>query len=350
MVSSKRSLRRIVVIASCLTLCGCADLPRRPRPLAALARTKQAPEVALAPRPAPALYIPGTGAENTIRQTSGTVPPEQAQTISLPAPRTPGETQEIFQLPPLVPAAPPAEPLPKEPEPKENPLTRMRTLHRQAAERHAGMDSYIFRLRRREVVNGGKRPEEILLVKFRKDPWSVYFKWLSTEGKNREVVYVKGRYDNVIHTLTAAGDIPFLPPGRRFKVAPDSVLVKSKSRYPITESGFGPMIDRFSQLLDANERGDARLGTLKYLGQLKRPEFETKVEAVLHTVPPQSDPHLPKGGQRLWFFDTATHLPALVITHDETGREVEYYCHDRMQFPVALDDDDFNPDKLWGNR
>ena len=48
--------------------------------------------------------------------------------------------------------------------------------------------------------------------------------------------------------------------------------------------------------------------------------------------------------------DPATRFPALVITQDETGREVEYYCFDRFQFPVRLDDDDFNPDKLWPPR
>ena len=47
-----------------------------------------------------------------------------------------------------------------------------------------------------------------------------------------------------------------------------------------------------------------------------------KVEGVLQTIPPKSDPHLPRGGQRLWFFDPALSLPMLIITQDETGREV----------------------------
>ncbi len=71
------------------------------------------------------------------------------------------------------------------------------------------------------------------------------------------------------------------------------------------------------------------------------------VEAVKQIVPPKSDPNLPRGGQRLWFFDPAVQLPMLIITTDETNREVEYYCHDRLMFPVHLTDDDFNPDALW---
>ena len=48
-------------------------------------------------------------------------------------------------------------------------------------------------------------------------------------------------------------------------------------------------------------------------------------------------------------FDAAkNHLPALVITTDDRGHEVEYYLHDRYIYPAPLDDKDFDPDVLWG--
>ena len=40
------------------------------------------------------------------------------------------------------------------------------------------------------------------------------------------------------------------------------------------------------------------------------------------------------------------YVPTLVLT-DEKGQEVEYYRYDRLIAPANLDDDDFNPDKLW---
>jgi hypothetical protein len=209
------------------------------------------------------------------------------------------------------------------------------------------MDTYVMRLKRREVVAGKARPEELILVKFRQNPWSVYFKWIGTEAKGREVVYVKGQPGNEIHTLTAAGDMILLPAGQRFSISADSALVKSKSRYPITEAGLGTCIRRFGALVEAPEKGENSQGTARYLGQIRRPEFETLVEGVEQIIPPRSDPLLPGGGRRWWYFDTALRLPVLIITHDETGREVEYYCHDRIQFPAGLDNDDFNPDKLW---
>jgi hypothetical protein len=93
-----------------------------------------------------------------------------------------------------------------------NASTSDRLLHiaREANETYSHIDSYIARLRRKEQINGKDKPEEIMLIKFRKQPWSVYFKWLGTEGAGREVVYVKGRNEDKIQTLLAAGDVPLM--------------------------------------------------------------------------------------------------------------------------------------------
>jgi hypothetical protein len=227
---------------------------------------------------------------------------------------------------------------------------QLQNVYSQAAARYASIDSYIVRLRRREQVNGKDRPEEILLMKFRKEPWSVYFKWLGSEAKGREVVYVRGGYDDKIYTLLAAGDMPLMPAGKRIALPHDNPLVRSSSRHSIREAGVGELIHKFGNLVQAMDKAENRQCTLKYLGLVRRPEFESPGETVEQLIPAGSEALLPRGGRRLWFFDSATKLPSLVITQDETGREVEYYCYDRYQFPVRLDDDDFNPDKLWSQK
>jgi hypothetical protein len=86
---------------------------------------------------------------------------------------------------------------------------------------------------------------------------------------------------------------------------------------------------------------------MKYLGTVRRPEFDHPCEAVEQTISPAAEPLFPRGGRRLWVFDPVLRLIVLTTAQDETGRDVEYYCYDRLQTPVRLDDDDFNPDKLW---
>ncbi len=224
----------------------------------------------------------------------------------------------------------------------DNPL---RMLHTRAVKTYTGMDSYNYRFTRRESVGGKLQPEELILVKIRRKPFSVSLKWLGDEGKGREVMYIDGKFGSKLQILTAPDEVfPFAPP-TRFSFAPNDAMVKSKSRHSITESGFGNLIDNFGRLVAGIEAGDARVGTAKYLGMIERKEFPRPVEAVHHNLPPGADPDLPKGGQRWWYFDANHGLPVLVITHDETG-EVEYYRHDLIQWPARLDDLDFDPDRM----
>jgi hypothetical protein len=89
------------------------------------------------------------------------------------------------------------------------------------------------------------------------------------------------------------------------------------------------------------------MGRLSVLAGVKRPEFDQPVAAVEHVLPGGLDPSLPRGGRRTWFFDPEMKLPMLICTTDERGREAEYYRYDRLQYPVNLQDSDFDPDKLW---
>ncbi len=318
---SSWSIVLVLVLAA-----GCASAPQR--------RSSPSPRLAAADtKPLPSLQIPGAPPPPPA---TPEVVPAAAKVPPPPDPR-PNVTPDLPRS-----AAPDSFTLPN----ADDSSVRLRELHRLAAESYASVDSYIVRLRRREQINGKDRPEEVLLFKFRKQPWSVYFKWLGNEGCGREVTYVQGRYDNKITTLLAAGDMPFMPAGKRIALAPDNAFVRSSSRHAITEAGVGHLINSFGQLVEGMAKGDPRQGTLRYLGVQKRPELEKPGEMVEQKIPPGAEPQLPHGGRRLWLFDPANHFPVLLLTYDEAGHEVEFYCYDRFQYPVKLDDDDFNPDKL----
>ncbi len=303
------------------------------------------------PPPAPALYIPAAPKSMIQRTDFQTLEvPVPLAVVTEPKADEPTSAEAASEeLPPLAPAIDSRTDLLFGPDEKKavDPLSALRNLYRKAEEQIAPMDAYVLRLKRREVVNGRRQPEEIVLFKFRREPFSVYLKWLGNEAHGREVIYVKGRFDNLIHMLVAAGDIPLVPGGKRIALALDNLFVKSSSRHAITEAGLEHFVEHFGRLVDGLETKDPSAGSAHYLGQLKRPEFENDVEAVEQIVPPRAEPLLPRGGQRLWCFDSKNHLPVLLITKDESGQEVEYYCHDHIEFPAALGVDHFNPDQLW---
>ncbi len=244
------------------------------------------------------------------------------------------------EAPPTAAPTPPAEPVAPTPSPDV-----LQQLYRKASQTYAGMDSYIVRLKRREQVAGKDCPPETLMFTFRKKPYSVHFRFLDGESKGREVVYVKDQHEDKIHTLTAAGDVPFMGPGQRISLAPDSALVRARSRYPITEAGIGSLIDHFGQALAYKDRNGN--GVLRYLGPQKRADYDRPLQCVEQMIPAGKEEATPQGGRRLWYFDPASGLPVLVVSKDTNGKEVEYYCYDRFEYPVKLDDADFDPEQLW---
>ena len=264
--------------------------------------------------------------------------------LSIPA--DPKPVEQVTQISTTVPPASPAGEAPATPASPvvpTTPIAAMRQLHALAERQHIALRSYIVTMTRREVVHGKKQPEELILFKFRKQPRSVYMKWGGPVGKGREAIWVEGKYEGKLHTLLAAGDMPFAPAGKQIALAPDSIFVRNNSRHLINDAGVGTLIDRIGQVLDAIEKGSAAQGTLTYLGKQPRPEFPQPLEAIEWTLPPNLELGLPKGGRRWCYLDSETHLPALIVTHDERGQEVEYYRYERYLLQVELDDHDFDP-------
>lgn len=238
----------------------------------------------------------------------------------------------------------------KEADPSE--LENLRRLHERAEQRYAEISDYICRFRRREFIHGKQEPEDLLEFRYRKQPESMYFKWIGGTLVGREMVYVKGKYDNRLQIRTGSGD-PIA--GFRISLEPHSARATANSRRTVDEAGVGNMVEQFGKLLEAHTMANGKGGCLRYLGLQERPESEVAMECVEQTIAPGEEKHLPRGGRRFWYFNQDSRmreneLPVLVVTLDETGREVEYYCFDRMNTNVGLSMDEFDPDYLWRRR
>lgn len=319
------AFRALVLSWVCLSMAvGCTTVgPRRQERQER--RMERLPAVPAPPAPAPhAPAAPAAAPQIQPPAAPAAVPQVQAPPVQ-PAPPSPEITR--VSVPPTAPTAGGAEP----------DFVKARALHQRAAESYAGVKDYTARLRRREQVGGKNNPEEVIMARFRKAPFSVYFKWIGAEGNGRELIYVHGQHDGKVHTLLAPTDPRFL--GKIASLAPDSALLRARSRHPITQAGMGGLLESYGKVLQAGV-------PLKYLGTVQRPEYDTPLEGVEHPITQALDAQL-AGGRRWWFFDPTTGLPVLVIAHDAGGQEVESYCFDRLMLNVGLDNDDFDPAKLW---
>ena len=137
-----------------------------------------------------------------------------------------------------------------------------------------------------------------------------------------------------------------MSPATRLNFAADDPMVRSKCKQDIRKAGLEEFTSRLESTL-SGRKGDR----LKYLGKQSRPEFQEPMHVVEEKIPAGEEASLPKGGRRLTYFDasekgTAKGLPLMGTTIDHNGRTVEYFCFDRFQHPVQLDESDFDAARL----
>ena len=112
--------------------------------------------------------------------------------------------------------------------------------------RYAEVDDYTCTFLKRERLDGKLSAQQVMQMKARSRPVSVYFKF-QKPNKGREAIYVAGRHKD--HLL--AHDVGL------FKVIAGTMLLDPRSetamngcRHPITEAGIGSLIDTVAMRWD----------------------------------------------------------------------------------------------------
>lgn len=258
----------------------------------------------------------------------------------IPAPAPPPASPPAAPMPPAAPTPPAAQAPPSD----RDAVVR---LVQAAAARWATVPDFEARLVKREVANGKVIPQNEVLYRYRQSPHSVYMKVLAGPGEGREVLYVAGRFGDKMHVVTGKGDNVLVGAGFKTELDPHDKQATAKSRYKVTEAGFGRVIGGLQKQLAAATASVA----VRPLGAVKRPEYPYPLDVIEGTFRPGDDPLLPKGGTRQIFFDPKPdspgyRLPVLVVANEPDGREVEYYSFDRLKVPSGMTDADWNPDRL----
>ncbi len=92
---------------------------------------------------------------------------------------------------------------------------------------------------RRERLDGKteRNGKEVILLRERSQPWSLYMKWLDGPGKDRELAYVKGR-NNGRFKVTPGGLLGWVVVDREL----DHPDVFAVSRHTLLEAGIGQLL------------------------------------------------------------------------------------------------------------
>jgi hypothetical protein len=220
-----------------------------------------------------------------------------------------------------------------------SPLDEPLRLIADAGRSYQALHDYTCTFIKRERLQGQLQPENIIDMKVRTQPFSVYLRWMRPESMvGQEACYVAGRNNNMmrVHSTGLAGIVGFV------SLDPRDPRVTQHNRHAITEAGIGNLIERFSHRWEMERQVNKTQVRVADYVYNQRPC--TRVE----TIHPD-----PSGGQfyayrSVVYFDKESHLPIRVEAYDwpKTGSPaggdlLEQYSYVNIRTNVGLPDSTF---------
>jgi Protein of unknown function (DUF1571) len=201
------------------------------------------------------------------------------------------------------------------------------------------VNDYTCLLIKRERIDGQVLPDNVMQMKFRKEPFSVGLVWLQPKNLvGQEAYYINGRNDNKLRVRGAGGLGLF----GFVSLDPNDPRVKATSKYSITDAGIGNMVRRFTTAWEMERKlGLTKVNIAEYEYNKRRC---MRVETI-HPLQPNSKFLFYRS---VVYFDKEHKLPIRVECYDwptepgdTKGIVAEIYSFAHLKLNVGLEDEAF---------
>ena len=193
------------------------------------------------------------------------------------------------------------------------------------------INDYTAIFRKQERIDGKLLPEETTFIKFQK-PLKVYMKWIEDPFKGMEALYADGSNSNklLVHRGGVLGILTL-------SLDPKGTLALVGNRHPITEVGFGFLIEG----LQHNVKTALQHGELEIIRLTEEPlrgRAATVVEARF----------VPRSGRKYYTSRMVCHvdktllLPIGAAFYDDRGVLFEQYAYSDVKLNLGLTPLDFS--------
>ena len=200
--------------------------------------------------------------------------------------------------------------------------------------------AYSALLRKTERLKGKLGSEQVIEIKSRLHPFSIYLRYRTPEP-GKEVVYSEGRYENHVIAHGVGISRTLIP---RLKVAPDSMVAMSGNRHPITDAGLGKLT---AKLIGFRRMDLVDPESVTVLDRIKDDSGREWLRS-FHTHPNPNSERPFKNVEVL--YHPETRIPYKISSYDwlkpgETGEPqlAERYTYDDLKLGIPLTDTDFDP-------
>lgn len=218
-------------------------------------------------------------------------------------------------------------------------FNEMRAHLSSAQAKAAALTSYTAIMEMQEEVDGRLRPLDLIQIKIRRQPFSVYMRWNESE---QEALFVDGQNDNRLLVKPTKGLAALK---RLWRLDPNSRMAKQSCRYPITDSGIEKLVSRIQDFYSAREDW-ASVVTCSVSDAIVAKNPVTAYEIRYRNVDVSPDYE----GSR-FCFDKSTELLIAVENYGwsdaQEPRLIERYVYHTIKQDTQLQDYDFsekNPD------
>lgn len=236
------------------------------------------------------------------------------------------------QTPPA-PGQPPAAGIPQG-HPLDQPLEWLY----EARKVHAGIRDYTCTLVKQERINGKLQEQNIIMLKFRPNPFSVNMRWLAPrETVGQEVSFIYGRNGNKMRVSFPKGlkkMVGFV------SVDPNDQRVLQHSRHTIYEAGIGTMIEQTIKSMEGERR------TNRTQVRVAEYTYNNRRCYRIETTRPEREPQ--SCYRSVLYIDKESKLPIRAENYDwplqggrAEGELLEVFSFVDLRFNVGLTDADF---------
>lgn len=193
--------------------------------------------------------------------------------------------------------------------------------------------SYTAVFHKQQRVAGKLLPEEAILLKCRRQPFSLYMKWIRGPDEGSELLYVSGWNGNRIRAHRG-GLLRFitrnLDPG-------DPGLMAGNLR-PATSAG----IDYLLEIVGRNIRKAVKVGELSF-SELPEEVAYGRITRVLEIVFAREKARDYEGYRFVISQDVESRIPIRIRIYEPDDRLVEDYGYENLDLNASLGDADFDP-------
>ncbi len=163
-----------------------------------------------------------------------------------------------------------------------HPLTKPIKILRQCRKTLDGVKDYTATFSKKERLgrSGNKLLAQTMKMKFRDEPFSVYFYFQDRDTRGREVLYVNGRNQNKLLVHEGSGLSSLVG---TLTFAPTAGDVMKENRYPITEVGLKNMADKIIQQWEGETKYEET--TVKYYNNAKLGSMDCMAIESTHPQP-----------------------------------------------------------------